>query len=193
MKTSPLFYFILLLIWMGGSTWYYVCKIKHHCDGTVSVENIDVNNDKTDSPEYSVINDSSSGTSEMTKEDILKDVKSKIENGYIVFNFPKNSAKNENIEESFDEFAQNLLLFLNENPNEKIEIIGHTDDDGSTEANIRFGKKRAIFISKKLITIGIDKNQIIIKSKGKEEPVASNDTEEGREKNRRVVIKLIQN
>jgi len=196
MKASSGLFFFILLIWMGGSTWYYVCKIKNHCEDKAKTEITELN-DKDVIPEQDFISEKSeneiSETSELTKEQILDDVKAKIENGYTIYNFPKNSIKNENIEASFNEFTENLKIFLDENASSKIEVIGHTDDIGSENANKKFGLKRANFIKKILIRTGINADQIITTSKGMDEPVDSNETDEGRQKNRRVVIKLIQN
>lgn len=190
MKASSGLFLFILILWIGGSTYWYLCKIKNHCNETSTeifeksssdsiVANKDFSENKT--------------VNEKTKKKIIEDVRKKILNGYIVYNFPENSFKNKNIEASFDEFAGNLKIYLEEHSSEKIEIIGHTDDVGSESGNIKLGMKRALFIKRKLEKKGIKEDQIVLNSKGKKEPVSSNQTEEGRTKNRRVVIKLIKN
>ena len=190
MKASSGLFLFVLILWIGGSTYWYLCKIKNHCDETSteifkksSSENIVAEQNLS---EKKTVN-------EKTKEKIIEDVKEKILNGYIVYNFPDNSFENKNIEASFDEFADNLKIYLEEYSSEKIEIIGHTDDVGNESGNIKLGMKRALFIKKKLEKKDIKEDQMILNSKGKKEPVSSNKTEEGRTKNRRVVIKLIKN
>ncbi len=190
MKASSGLFLFFLILWMGGSTYWYVCKIKKHCS-EISTE---ISENSTS--DNAVVNQNFSeenNVSEKTKEKIIEDIKEKIINGYIVYNFPKNSIENNNIEASFNEFADNLKIYLEKNSSDKIEIIGHTDDVGNESANIKLGMKRALFIKRKLKEKGIKEDQMVLSSKGKKEPVSSNKTEEGRTKNRRVVIKLIKN
>lgn len=190
MKASSGLFIFILIIWMGGSTYWYVCKIKNHCNETSKVITEQLNSpdkiEQEDLPETDTLDKRSN---EKKIEDLKKDILS----GYIVYNFPENSIEKENIEASFDEFTNNLKIYLEENKSEKIEIIGHTDDVGSKSANVKFGMKRALFIKKMLEKKGIEENRMVLSSKGKKEPISSNDTEEGRKKNRRVVIKLIKN
>ncbi len=67
-------------------------------------------------------------------------------------------------------------------------IVGHTDDVGTDEANMELGRARAQSIANVLIKSGIAANRIKVESRGKREPVADNTTEDGRHRNRRVVI-----
>lgn len=67
-------------------------------------------------------------------------------------------------------------------------IVGHTDDVGTDEANLELGRARAQSIANVLTKSGIAANRIKVESRGKREPVADNTTEEGRHRNRRVVI-----
>ncbi len=190
MKASSGLFIFILILWMGGSTYWYICKIKNHCDEISTVIS-----EKSDSVDLVANQDFSENNTvdEKTKEKIIEETKKKISAGYIVYNFPENSFENKNIEASFNEFAVNLKIYLEEHNDEKIEIIGHTDDVGNKSANIKFGMKRALFIKTKLEENGINKDQMVLSSKGKDEPVSSNETKEGRTKNRRVVIKLIKN
>jgi OOP family OmpA-OmpF porin len=193
---SPYLYLFLFLVWMSFSTWYYVCKIKNHCENGFFTELLEKNNtenNETNNTYEDIVLLETTDTGKLTEEEKLDKLKSKIENGYTVYNFPENSAVNQDIEQSFKEFAEDLQVYLKKNPNDRIEIIGHTDDTGSKKGNIKFGKKRALFIQKKLLEAGIAEDQMLIISKGKDEPVASNKTEEGRKKNRRVVIQLKEN
>ncbi len=67
-------------------------------------------------------------------------------------------------------------------------VVGHTDDVGTDEANLELGRARAQSIANVLIRSGIDPKRIKVESRGKREPVADNTTEDGRHRNRRVVI-----
>ncbi|MCS6928398.1 MAG: OmpA family protein [Saprospiraceae bacterium] len=67
-------------------------------------------------------------------------------------------------------------------------VVGHTDDVGSDEYNVKLGYARAQSIANVLIRRGIAPSRIKVESRGKREPVADNTTEDGRHRNRRVVI-----
>ncbi len=74
---------------------------------------------------------------------------------------------------------------------EVVSISGHTDNTGNPEFNMQLGSARAKHVHDILVLKGIAKNRISMVSKGQTEPVASNDTEEGRRLNRRVVLLLV--
>lgn len=70
----------------------------------------------------------------------------------------------------------------------KIVVTGHTDSKGSDAYNLKLGERRAETVKQCLVDRGIPASRIIVRSKGKSDPIASNDTEEGRQANRRVEI-----
>jgi outer membrane protein OmpA-like peptidoglycan-associated protein len=74
----------------------------------------------------------------------------------------------------------------------KIKITGHTDNVGPEEPNLKLGLKRAEMIKQHLISKGVNESDILVDSKGELMPVADNNTAEGREKNRRTVLQIIQ-
>lgn len=106
----------------------------------------------------------------------------------IFFDFDKASLRNESVAE-----LTRLVRIMNEYPNLKIEIGGHTDGKGSDEYNNRLSRDRAESVVNYLIENGIDKSRLSFKGYGKTQPIASNDTEEGRQENRRVEFKIISN
>ncbi len=69
-----------------------------------------------------------------------------------------------------------------------IEIIGHTDDVGDKKKNQRLSKQRAETIRTNLILAGVDPSKIMTVGAGESQPIASNQTEEGRAQNRRVEV-----
>lgn len=73
-----------------------------------------------------------------------------------------------------------------------VEIIGHTDNVGSKAINYNWGMQRAEKVKAYLIRNGAPVAGISLKSEGMMNPIASNDTEEGRAKNRRAEINIIQ-
>jgi outer membrane protein OmpA-like peptidoglycan-associated protein/tetratricopeptide (TPR) repeat protein len=84
-----------------------------------------------------------------------------------------------------------LIEFLNQNPSIFIEIQGHTDNIGNDADNLKLSSSRAKSVYNYLIANNIDAKRLTYKGYGKTLPVASNDTEEGRAKNRRTVFVII--
>lgn len=72
----------------------------------------------------------------------------------------------------------------------KVQIVGHTDNTGDASKNIELGQQRADFAKDYLIRNGILEGNIETSSKGPNEPIADNATEEGRAKNRRTVVTI---
>lgn len=96
--------------------------------------------------------------------------------------FEINSAHlNEKSKISLDNFVE----FLTINPAVKITLYGHTDNIGDEQSNYVLSKKRAKAVRDYLINKGIKANRVDYKGFGEEKPIASNDTPEGRAKNRR--------
>jgi len=85
---------------------------------------------------------------------------------------------------------KNLVDIASLCPNTKIEIIGHTDNKGSYRKNIILSEQRAKAIVAKLFQLGIPIEQMKAIGRGEAEPIATNKTEEGRAKNRRIEFKL---
>lgn len=84
-----------------------------------------------------------------------------------------------------------LVQLMNEYPNMTIEIGGHTDNLGSDQYNLALSRNRAKAVYNYLISKQINKKRLSYKGYGKTKPLFSNDTEEGRQENRRVEFKII--
>ena len=93
--------------------------------------------------------------------------------------------------DSYSELER-LLKYLVENKTVKIEISGHTDNQGSDAYNQQLSMERAKTVYHFLIAHGIDANRLSYKGYGKDKPVAPNDTEENRAKNRRTEILILE-
>lgn len=81
--------------------------------------------------------------------------------------------------------------YLEENPDEKLSLTGHTDSDGSDELNQGLSEVRAGKVRDILTAEGFSATNLEVSGKGESEPIADNGTVEGRQKNRRVSIRLI--
>jgi outer membrane protein OmpA-like peptidoglycan-associated protein/Tfp pilus assembly protein PilF len=84
-----------------------------------------------------------------------------------------------------------LIEFLNTNPTVHIEISGHTDNVGRDQINQTLSENRARSVYQYLVTNGITPTRLVYKGYGKTQPIAPNDTEENRAKNRRTEFKVI--
>lgn len=85
---------------------------------------------------------------------------------------------------------ENVVAFLRNDPDAKIVISGHTDSIGSEAYNLKLSQERANEVRDYLIGYGIDASRLTALGFGKSRPIASNDTDSGRELNRRVEFRI---
>jgi len=116
----------------------------------------------------------------------MLDVGSSIVLKNIFFDFDKATLKNE----SHSELGR-IVKLLNDFPYLTVEIAGHTDDVGSEAYNHKLSQNRSKSVIDYLIANGIEKERVAFKGYGLTQPIASNDTEEGRQQNRRTEFKII--
>ncbi len=83
-----------------------------------------------------------------------------------------------------------LMTYMDLEPEARCLVTGHTDDSGLRSTNMALGLERANFARDYLVGNGIDRNRIHADSKGPDEPLAPNDSEDGQALNRRTVITL---
>ncbi len=88
------------------------------------------------------------------------------------------------------EKVANISRYIDKVHEAQIHVIGHTDNTGDAFSNMKLGQKRADFVKRYLMGNAISEGQIETLSKGQEEPIETNATEEGRQKNRRVVVTI---
>ncbi len=86
---------------------------------------------------------------------------------------------------------QKVLKFLHDNPNIKVEISGHTDNTGSSIHNQELSEKRAKAVYQYLISNAISETRISAKGYGATRPVAENNSESGKQQNRRIELELL--
>ncbi|GAB5523930.1 MAG: hypothetical protein Roseis2KO_18020 [Roseivirga sp.] len=95
------------------------------------------------------------------------------------------------ISEEFAAFLDQVVDRLKEDPNQSVEVTGHTDNVGSEEVNQRVSVARAQAVADYLISKGIAASRIETVGKGQSMPVSTNSTAAGRALNRRVDIKIL--
>ena len=101
------------------------------------------------------------------------------------FDFDKSVVKPQ-----YFEMLHKFIEYVNFNDYEVV-IEGHTDSKGTNAYNMALGMRRAQSVKAKLLEFGMDPSRIVgTESKGEEEPVATNTTDEGRAQNRRIEFKL---
>ena len=90
-----------------------------------------------------------------------------------------------------EESLNDLYMYLARNPKVRIKIVGHTDSVGKDEANQKLSDGRANAVMQDLIERGIAPERLQAEGRGETQPVDTNDTEEGRQNNRRVEIEIL--
>ncbi|MFA0330079.1 OmpA family protein [Vibrio cyclitrophicus] len=79
-----------------------------------------------------------------------------------------------------------LVEVLKAHPQSSVDVVGHTDSTGAAEYNMMISKKRAAAVAAYIEEQGIEADRISASGEGEENPIATNDTAEGRSQNRRV-------
>ncbi len=105
----------------------------------------------------------------------------------IQFEYNKSDIK----EESYD-LLNEIVQVIQDNPHiKKIRIEGHTDSDGTNQYNKRLSDARANSVMDYLVEHGVDAGRLKAKGFGEEKPIATNDTDQGKAKNRRVEFNIV--
>ena len=118
------------------------------------------------------------------EEEVQEILRTAFEN--LEFETGKDIIKEESIP-SLTELAEVLV----KRPEWKLQISGHTDNVGNDQANLVLSKKRADAVKNFMISKTIESERLYVLFFGETMPIASNDTKEGRQKNRRVEMKII--
>jgi len=91
-----------------------------------------------------------------------------------------------------NQLLKDVGTVLRENPSvSKLRIEGHTDSVGKDKANKKLSQDRADSVKAFLVGVGIDETRLEAVGYGEEKPVADNETDEGKEKNRRVEFNIV--
>jgi outer membrane protein OmpA-like peptidoglycan-associated protein len=85
----------------------------------------------------------------------------------------------------------NLVEILKKYPTLRIEVSGHTDNTGDAAANLQLSKDRANVVYQELVKNGIEATRLTATGYGSSRPLTTNDTEAGRQKNRRTEFKIL--
>jgi outer membrane protein OmpA-like peptidoglycan-associated protein len=88
---------------------------------------------------------------------------------------------------------EEVVDLLQTEPDKKIRVEGHTDSSGGAESNLQLSEQRANAVRDALISLGVSSDRISASGMGQDFPIASNEDEEGRARNRRVDVILLDN
>ena len=106
--------------------------------------------------------------------------------GNVTFNTNEYSIR-QNFYPVLDSVAQVLYKFTDT----RLTVTGHTDSTGSRDYNYNLSDRRANSVANYLASVGIDQSRLITQGVGPDQPIASNDTEQGRAMNRRVELQIV--
>lgn len=111
----------------------------------------------------------------------------------IVLNLPSAAAfqaGNATVQDQFRPVLVSIGNVLNKFDKTLVDVYGYTDSQGPEAYNLDLSQKRAVSIATMLANQGVDQRRFHIQGKGEADPVESNATEDGRARNRRVVIQI---
>jgi OOP family OmpA-OmpF porin len=102
--------------------------------------------------------------------------------------FRRNSA---DIKASSFPFLKEAVKVFKDFPTLRIEISGHTSNEGRREFNVKLSRKRAESVKAFLVSAGIEENRVLTVGYGPDKPIEDNGTKAGQEKNRRIEFRLL--
>ncbi len=107
-----------------------------------------------------------------------------------VFTYPSSSSTN--LSPEMRAYLDAIAEFAERNPRSEVRIVGHSDNRGTSEENQRRSELRARQVVRYLLSKGIPRGRLLDRGMGDRLPVADTRTDEGRAKNRRVEIQVVQ-
>lgn len=184
-KKSPSLILVIVFLILIGSAGYYFLNSKEATNSSSTI---------TPKKETEIVEKSAIPADTLTK-------KSSVENISKVENTVKPSELENKIPASFEKGSSEIVAidevvikqisdYLKANPSSSITVNGYASSEGELSVNNKISQNRASALKKHLVEKGISENRIIAIGKGIENPIATNNTKEGRKKNRRVEINL---
>ncbi len=178
MKNTIIFLSVILAIWIAGCTYYYMCKVRNHCDrNPVLVESVKEQPEMAAVPE--AVTDSLASIQQSPPPPPPPP------SYVILFNSGAGSCE---LTPAHRDYFASVKKFAESKPGSQIVVTGYADDSGPEPMNNTLSTRRAEFVKKQLLGAGIAAERIVAIGKGENNPVADNSTPEGRSKNRRVEI-----
>lgn len=173
MRNITVFLIVILIIWITGSSYWYVCRVRHDCRCCQS-EQAPVPSDDKDSLLKASVDEALTFLKSGGKQTV----------------FFKPSSADTEINTLAPEYITRLKLWLDNTPSARVTVTGHTDSSGPKDVNVKLSQARAEFVRDYLVSSGISADRIDVLSMVSSQPLASNDDAEGRAKNRRAEIEI---
>ncbi len=180
MRQLVSFLTVLLVFWIAGASYWYVCKVRLDCKATAIITE-----EVKDSSDVVI------RTPEQLHMAAVNEAKAFLTGSGVQKGFFASSSATGDMSGVSEEYLKKLKLVFDDNPSAKIEVTGHADVTGPEAYNRVLGLQRAEYVKTFLVNSGINAEQIVTSSMSSSEPAASNSTPEGRAANRRTEIKVI--
>ena len=169
MKNAIVLFTVLLILWIAGCAYCYVCNIRDNCGAAPETTVSDVAEQEKDTL-----------SSALVKAVVPQKL-------CLYFDFNKSTALLTGEDKlHIDE----LKKYISENPGSMILVTGHSDHIGAEQAKLKISSARAEFAQQQLMALGIDASQINISGKSDSDPATNDNTPEGNAKNRRAEIQI---
>ncbi len=176
---------LLLILWITGSSHWYVCRIRGDCKNSPRTEENIPPVEEVNSADEALAREASAlqASIEEARNFLVSSGTQK------VFFTVAASATDMSVIPA--DYLSKLKFYLENRPEVKINVTGHTDNTGTEASNLRLGSSRADFVKSFLVNSGINEDRIQTFSKAFSEPAASNNNREGRARNRRKKINVL--
>ncbi|NLX73927.1 MAG: OmpA family protein [Bacteroidales bacterium] len=199
MKNAIVLWSVLLLLWIAGSAYVYVCKVRKACDSEVAGE---LANDKLLAGDSSAagsdavageglenVEELGAGAVPVAGETALPVAEEMAAPGVhkLYFDFNKGVSVISNEDRAY---FNSLNEYLTEFSDKRVSVVGHSDNKGPEWAKEKYGELRAQFVKGKLIEAGVASEAIDAYGESDRKPAADNSSEEGQAKNRRTEISI---
>lgn len=176
-----------LIAWIAGSSYCYVCEIRGDCSKAAEI-----------TEETGII---LADTAVLVQDTFAEEAPEPVDEALayaeeyisghpkeiVYFDFASDETS---LDSSAMNYIEQVSYFIQHHPEKKILITGHSDSRGTPEGNMKYSLLRAQFIQGSFEAKGVAPSDIIVEGKSDREPMAPNDTEEGRQKNRRAEITI---
>ncbi len=162
--------FLLLALWIFGGSWWYADR--YYQASTIP---------------YSISPTQDSGDQTAKLEETQGQTPIIIQPSNILFKDKKYDVQ---LTPELEHYFDQLKLYLDKMSDSQVIITGYTDNQGRQRDNLKLSRKRAMSVRKFMLNLGFNDQQLVTKYHGSKDPVESNQTEEGRSKNRRVEIRI---
>ncbi len=185
MRKLVIVFLLFLVLWISGSSVWYVCRIRGDCKNSPPADE-ETTAGKEAVPEIETLSAEAAALEATVAEagNFLRT--SGIQRAYFDF-----SSANAGMDIFPSGYLDKLKLYLENKTEAKVNITGHTDSSGTEAFNNQLGSLRAEFVKAFLVNSGIKPEQIMTASKGFSEPAAPNESRDGRAKNRRAEIIIL--